>query len=379
MSVSARSRLAAVLGCVIASAACRPPVLTAALPPDVRVDTYAQQSASFIDVLWVVDNSGSMAARQENLARNFQSFIDLFSRGAIDFRIAVTTTDIFKDRGLFRGNPKVLTPTTPGLPTAFAANIKVGTNGSPYEAGLEAAQLSITTQAAKNTTVLNTRDSCYTPCSRASDPTACRADCDKKNPIDFLRPEAYLYIIFVTDEEDESAEDVRYFWRSYETAKGIGNDGTVTTAAIMGDVPSNACGATPGSRYKALSDLTGGEVGSICDTNFNVTLKKLATNAVGLKRKFALGRAPNPETIKVTLKYPCDTVDADLTGCASLDRTQCMDTGYESPAIACTPPQGGADGWSWEEANNLIFFQGDSVPGFKSVVEIQYYEQGKGP
>ena len=74
-------------------AACRPENLSATLPPDVRVDTYAQQAASKIDVLWVVDNSGSMAARQENLAKNFQSFIGIFSRGQIDFRLAVTTSN----------------------------------------------------------------------------------------------------------------------------------------------------------------------------------------------------------------------------------------------------------------------------------------------
>src|SRR6185295_14389018 len=116
------------------------------------------------------------------------------------------------------------------------------------------------------------------------------------------RPDAYLYLVFISDEEDESSEDVRFFWRAFETTKGIGNDGTVTTAAIMGDVPTNSCGATPGARYKALSDLTGGEVGSICDPNFSTTLRKLATNAVGLKRKFALAEPPDPATISIVVK-----------------------------------------------------------------------------
>src|SRR6185295_14404607 len=118
------------------------------------------------------------------------------------------------------------------------------------------------------------------------------------------RPDAYLYLVFISDEEDESSEDVRFFWRQFETVKGIGNDGTVTTAAIMGDVPTNGCGATPGARYKALSDLTGGEVGSICDPSFADTLKKLATNAVGLKRKFALGSTPDTTSLQVTIAYP---------------------------------------------------------------------------
>lgn len=373
-----RRRAFVVTLAALSALSCRPEQLRPALPPDVRVDTYEQKSASLIDVLWVVDNSGSMASRQQNLASNFQSFIALFSKGSIDFRIAVTTTDIFKDRGQLRGNPKVLTPTTPSLPTAFAANIKVGTNGSPYEAGLAAAQLALDAQNAKNQTVFSARESCKSACGKSADPTKCSTDCDAKNPVDFLRPDAYLYIIFVTDEEDESSQDVRYFWRSFETTKGIGNDGTVTTAAIIGE-DKNTCGATPGSRYQALSDLTGGEVGSICDTNFSATLKKLATNAIGLKRKFALGQKPNPETIKVFVNYPCNTPDSELSLCQSVDKAFCSEQDPSSYDLKCTPPQGGPDGWSWDEKNNLIVFSGDSVPTFKAMVEIQYYPEGKSP
>src|SRR6476661_1030667 len=92
-------------------AGCPEGKLKKTLPPDVRVDTYSQQAASKIDVLWVVDNSGSMAPRQQNLARNFSSFIDVFTKNSINFRIAVTTTDIFKSAGEFRGNPSVIGPT----------------------------------------------------------------------------------------------------------------------------------------------------------------------------------------------------------------------------------------------------------------------------
>ncbi len=97
-------------------AGCDKERLVKVLPPDVRVDTYLQQSASQVDVLWVIDNSGSMAPRQENLAKNFQSFIDVFAKGSIDFRIGVTTTDIFKQPGQFVGSPRVLTPSTPTSP-----------------------------------------------------------------------------------------------------------------------------------------------------------------------------------------------------------------------------------------------------------------------
>ncbi|MCA2980773.1 MAG: VWA domain-containing protein [Myxococcaceae bacterium] len=356
--------------------ACGPDRLVATLPPDVRVDAYTQQAASKIDVLWVVDNSGSMAPRQESLGRNFSAFIDTFTRSSVDYRVAVTTTDIFKDKGALKGNPRVITPQTPNVATAFANNIKVGIQGSPFEAGLEGGRLAIEAQKAANA---QTIEQCKRACP-TQNRSACLAQCDAKKDFAFLRPDAYLYLVFVTDEEDESREDVRFYYRYYETVKGIGNDGMVTTAAIMG-LAGNGCNATPGLRYKELSDLTGGEVGSICDTNFSTTLKKLATNAVGLKRKFALQEKPNVMTIEVRVKYPCNTPDANLSKCVRLDRAACMEPGI-SPSeygLVCTPPFKGTDGWDYEPGQNLVFFAGDSVPGLNAQVELQYFEEGKGP
>ena len=105
----------------------------------------------------------------------------------------------------------------------------------------------------------------------------------------------------------------------------------------------------PALRYKALSDLTGGEVGSICDANFASTLKKLATNAVGLQAQVrAAGQAQR----------------ADPSGAAALpvQRLRRLAQGLRlerhappAPAsradslnVVCTPVQGGTDGWSYE-------------------------------
>jgi hypothetical protein len=207
----------------------------------------------------------------------------------------------------------------------------------------------------------------------------CQAACDTNTTFQFLRRDAYLYLIFVTDEEDRSSQDVRYFYRYFETVKDVGNDGMVTTAAIMGDVPSNSCGATPGTRYKQLSDLTGGEVGSICDANFASALAKLARNAVGLKRKFALQAKPNLQTLQVRLRYPCNVPADQIAACASVDRTKCEGNPVDSMNVTCTPKMGAPDGWVYEEGGNLVFFSGESVPGLSAQIELQYYEEGKGP
>ena len=47
-----------------------------------------------LDVLFVVDNSGSMSTSQTNLANNFPSFINTFKSKGYDFKIALATVSI---------------------------------------------------------------------------------------------------------------------------------------------------------------------------------------------------------------------------------------------------------------------------------------------
>src|SRR5205085_9381823 len=61
--------------------------------------SFKQNNAVFnnqIDILWVVDNSGSMNPYQTNLTNNFSSFINNFQNKGYDFHISVTTSDTFK-------------------------------------------------------------------------------------------------------------------------------------------------------------------------------------------------------------------------------------------------------------------------------------------
>jgi len=358
-------RAAAVAFLALLFSACRDERLTPALPPGYHVDTYAQRPAPAVDVLWVVDDSGSMAPRQESLARNFQAFIALFLQGQVDFRMGVATTDIFTRPGELVGEPRVLAPDTPELERAFADSVRVGTGGSAYEAGLEAARRVLERLAQENAPVLEARGACEAGCGSE----ACREGCAAAHPVAFLRPGAWLYLAFVTDEDDRSPHDVRRYWRAFEQAKGIGNDGTVMASAIIGDVPANGCGAEPGRRYAELVALTGGEVGSICDADFADTLRALATSAVGLRRTFALERTPKPDTLRVRVRYPCG---ASPEACESVAREACEGQPAEALDAICTPVAGGPDGWTYAADRRVVYFAGDSVPGLGSRVELEY-------
>lgn len=163
-----------------------------------------------VDVLFVIDNSGSMADEQALLAQNFESFAQQII-GYVDYRVAVITTDMnspgeqsgqfistFESaspwslsaldnsacsaieipHGCFRGSGVVTVQSSMSIEeqrSAFAANVNVGTCGSGQERGFDALLIALA----------------------ESGSTGCNAG--------FLRPEANLVIIFVTDEEDDSA------------------------------------------------------------------------------------------------------------------------------------------------------------------------------
>lgn len=127
---------------------CNPFKREVMLLEDPHVDHFVQlEAASAVDMLWVVDNSGSMQSSQENLARNFSSFIQAFvgeGQELIDFQMAVITTDPDEDiRGAFVEGD-VLTRSQAmadrdSFIRRFEHLVQVGTSGSGNECGLWAA------------------------------------------------------------------------------------------------------------------------------------------------------------------------------------------------------------------------------------------------
>src|SRR5687767_15405232 len=72
------------------------------------------------DILFVVDNSGSMADEQENLAVNFGRFIEQIA-GSGDYRIAVVTTDVDKAPSEWEGLQNfVYSPNYPNVLVDFS-------------------------------------------------------------------------------------------------------------------------------------------------------------------------------------------------------------------------------------------------------------------
>lgn len=372
--------------------ACQDDRLRSIPPPNEHTDAYDQAGARLIDVLWVIDNSCSMAEEQDALAESFYQFIALFARGQIDYRIGVTTTDVFSEKGELLGYPSwnpppecaslgttaVITPPprTPDPVLAFQRNVKVGIGGKGLERGLEAMQLALDKQKKLTDCVLQHRQKCTAGCAGRAD---CVKACEKKYAPDFMRPDAYLYAVVVSDEEDHSFGEVWYFARYLEQVKGIGNEGTTAFAAIVGEAPRPSCNtAQTGARYLSLADLTGGVSGTICAANFTENLKALAYNAAGLRRRFPLTATPDTGTIEVRVLYRCDAQSEDIGQCDS--RTdECSARPADDPyGITCVVPRNDSDGYTYEPAPlNSIFFNNAAIPGLRSKVEIHYVEPTK--
>ncbi len=337
-------------------------------PP--QTDSFEQIKASSIDILFVVDNSRSMTDHQDALAANFSNFLSLMDEdlhtGAegVDYRLAVATTDVRNEAGALRGEPAIIQRGAGYDPVkAFQRAVKVGKDGSALSQGLLAAELALETAG-------NLKDA-------------------KGQPA-FLRPDAFLYLIFVSDDRDMSFGEVRYFQRRFESIKGRGNENTVLASTIAGPLP-NGCNsgevwAMAGDGYVQLAELTGGVVGNICTEDWASTLRDLAFSGLGLRKRFQLSKPVQSwlgedevETYAfdyIGVHYPCSIPDDDpLLGadrCGAVSRSSCGDPGAEKPGVACIPYWGEKDGVIFDPRENTLVFSGTAIPPPGSTIWATY-------
>lgn len=265
-----------------------------------------------IDILWVIDNSGSMATSQQQVATNVASFINKFKQTNFDYRIAVTTTEAYLALPKFTGNSsysrfrdgtastgysgvKIITPTTPNIESVFDLNIKQGINGSADERGFESMEAAL----------LNV-----------------------DNRAEFPRPGAYLAVIFLTDEEDFSWDGTaniqldgsgnqnpntdprlhshtRYLdildqaTNSTATQKNyVVNTIAIFDEACRAELATGFSGRRIADRYAALTDATGGVKASLCG-DFSSILSKISDTILEFSSKFYLNRTPDVSTLKI--------------------------------------------------------------------------------
>lgn len=248
-----------------------------------------------MDIVFVVDDSGSMAEEQGNLATNFPKFVNVLdsfktkSGAKLDYRVAVTTTgrdvkysielpgvgsfpaDEKGDDGAFKntnscgGSKRWVDKADSDKATRFSCLAKVGTNGPSIEMPLYALKLALNDRVTDGTNA------------------------------GFLRPDALLAVVILTDEDDCSREDNDFIYKGDGACETMENvkplpdyvamldtaahgPGRWATAVIAGDkaCKSSFGDAAEAKRLKSFVGLAGknGTFSSICDGDLSGSLQK---------------------------------------------------------------------------------------------------------
>jgi hypothetical protein len=186
-----------------------------------------------VDILFVIDNSGSMADEQARLARNFTGFVDALDAMKVDYRVAITTTDVdhkaCEDATPENGDLVLRSCSEAVAAGAFEFNGTDASAACTDQCKLSAADLEIQPSLAGDgeraarpwlESIAGTRNlkdgvsmadafACFGPqgidgCGYESPLEAMRLAVSKarKDRGGFLRQDALLAVVFVTDEAD---------------------------------------------------------------------------------------------------------------------------------------------------------------------------------
>ncbi len=241
----------------------------------VSVTENFSQSASQtkkLDILWVVDDSGSMADEQADLGDYFSDFITDFITKNVDFKMGITTTDASTaDRrgNMVSGSDTKLTSAKAHASEAqflldFKNLVNVGIVGSGREKGLESAEGFMTKYAST-----------------------------------WMRSDAYLAIVIISDEEDQSlSKTPTQYANVFKALKS--SAGLVKVYSIVDKTLSNNAGnvSTGFQRYADVSNLTAGTVADITQ-NFSTVLSEMGDEIINLLDSFALANTPISGTLRV--------------------------------------------------------------------------------
>lgn len=353
------------------------------LPASQNFQQSNSSTSNKVDLLWVVDNSPSMIPAQNNILNNISAFMTNFQSKNLDFKLAVTTTEAYLAGTKFTGNNAysqfrdgatlyqldaqgrptttvsyskysgifVIVPGVLNLINTFITNAYQGDQGSGDERAFRSLQIALN---------------------------------DSQNT-GFHRPDAYLAVIILSDEDDFSGDSrIEGSWigqlpgetfaqyqaryvpdhdyaaptldsvatyisfldtftnstpsnRHYNVSAISVLDNTCQTAQTSAGSPNSIIG----QRYVDIAHQTAGTVGSLCDTNFAATLTKIQENILELSSQFFLQRTPVVSSISVVVN---------------------------SASISQDP----VNGWTYNATVNSIVFHGSSIPPQGANIAINF-------
>ncbi len=287
-----------------------------------HTDLFTQVSGQEVDVLFLIDDSGSMCGEQDQLAAAFDYFIQNAKVWNNDYHLGITGVNVVDDTimgmlnyGDSKKMPRFLTPST-GTKDKFAEFAKLGCNGGPHcggfsgpctdeqESGLLASQIALSAPLTTDTGVTCNSDAdCKNNPAVCPDAASCPYRCLDKTcggwNKGFLRDNAQLEVIVLSDEEDQSPGAVATYIDFLKNIKGFYNVNMFHFHSIVGANPPTCEESDAGKRYIETSQETNGVIGDICDTNYYQTMSDIGEVTFGLKVQFFLTRLAEPSSVKV--------------------------------------------------------------------------------
>jgi hypothetical protein len=265
---------------LLGSISCSPSADQLYLPPVLKLEDVQQDVDEIfdpsVDILFVIDNSGSMDTHQANLARNIENFTSLFRQQSIlDFNIGVISSDTGNGRGRLHGTTRIVNKLTPNGDAVLKSNIMMGTGGSGYEAFFDPLKLAL------------------------SNPNL--NDWNRG----FIRTKSFLAVIFITDAEDQSSDDAQETFNFLVDLKNKDPRKVLSYGVIVPSGVTN-CTRDPIGEPARIEDFLGmvqnrgGNIFSLCAVDYGQKLAGVAREIA----KYAGGtiflkRAPDVNSIVV--------------------------------------------------------------------------------
>lgn len=274
---------------------------------------HIQEDVPILDIVFVIDNSGSMTSIQQALAAQMSTFMNVFIATGADYHLAFITTD--RDQ-VQCGNSVCWIDNTYTNPAGWAQIVinGIGTNGSAFEMGIMMAK-----QALENNSTMGLGPQTQ-----------------------FWRDDATLVIVYVSDERDGSYGTWNSYFPFFDNLKP--DVSMLRQFAVIGDWPSG-CSFTHnniwrniefGQGYYEMTQRYNGSWYSICDPDWGSQMQDLA-NTVTTRRIFAL---EEPDPIE-------DSIVVYVNGQISTS-------------------------WTYDSANNSVIFDEGASPEAGQTITIEY-------
>ncbi|MEQ1875366.1 MAG: hypothetical protein ABL958_01890 [Bdellovibrionia bacterium] len=236
-----------------------------------------------IDILVVVDNSGSMSEEQTNMGDRFPNFIA--GLGGTRWRLGITTTDvsIFGAQGRLLpfgiNGVRYIDNDTPDAEAIFRAAVQIGVGGSGDERGIYAATLAV-----------------------------------EANESNWIRSDSQLAVIILSDEDERgSGNNLELKDRPANfiatVKRELGQGKPVSVHSIVTRPGDTVCATSHagsgggfiigppileyGTVYAELTQMTDGILGDICAANYASQLEEIADDIVSDIESFDLQCEPS--------------------------------------------------------------------------------------